>query len=109
MTSRRQRLPVGFLQNTYSSQNVGTSPVQLSALMPVDVNLLHVFDTGANIANVAIVLLIGPAGSETEIARFSPGCDHDYSCILNKGMRVSIAMAAGANVTTGELLINLFQ
>lgn len=104
MSRQRARLPVGNLSVDYTSINVGiTTPVQLSASLGQDVNLVNIMSNAGGVK-----VMIGPSGSEVEVFRTSDECDKDYPCLLNKGMRVSILSLSGT-LNAGKFSANLYQ
>lgn len=108
MSRSRPRIPVGQLSNDYAANNVdAVTPRQISASLGQDVNLLNIFDnSSASFGPVKI--MIGPAGGEVLALTVTPGCDKDFPCLLNKGMRVSL-LSSNGTINDGKIVINMFQ
>jgi hypothetical protein len=108
MSRSRARIFIGQLFNDYASSNVdNATPVQLIASLGQDVNLLNIFDNSSGSMG-PVQIMIGPVGGEVPVLTVTPGCDKDFPCLLNKGMRVSL-LSSGVTIVDGQIRINMYQ
>lgn len=100
-------LPTGKIRIDLSSTNLDTASwTTLSASLPSSCSAISVAYTGIGILKLAK----GAAASESELPLYlTPGMNHEMLIPLNlaKAIRLS-AKCEDQNVTSGELVINLY-
>lgn len=105
MSRQRARICVSTVRNDYTSTGLNTVAwTQLVASLGSDVNEIEIFDSSGSVIEFGV----GASGTESRQFFVMPGGSGRFSCLLNKGMRLSLR-AVDTNANTGQVCINLWQ
>ena len=102
--SRHSGIVMQTIRVDYATNNVATNAYyQLDAALNGNSRYAEIFDSGGQTMHLAV----GASGSEVEVKKIMPGGSGLIPLRLDLGQRLAIK-AVSANVSTGELVIDLY-